>query len=106
MTIAKIINRPKRDCISKTLDIVGYKWSLLIIRELIDQPKRFCELEHSIDKITPKILSKRIDELSKREIINIYVENGRNIYELTQKGRDLLPVIHQMNKWGDKYYLS
>lgn len=93
----------KKDCIQTTIGIVGVKWSILIIKEMTSSPKRFCELEHSIPNITPRILSKRLSELENYKIIKLDYNNGRPVYSLTSKGHDLYPIIEQMIRWGQKY---
>ena len=96
-------NLAKKDCILTTVSIVGLKWSVLIIKEMVNSPKRFCELEHAIPNITPRILSKRLNELESFKIIKFDLNNGRPLYSLTSKGLDLYPIIEQMVKWGQKY---
>jgi DNA-binding HxlR family transcriptional regulator len=98
---------PKTGCIASAMEIIGNKWTALIIRDLFDGPKRFCEFEKSVVKINPRTLSQRLDDLEKHGIITkqSYAEvPPRTEYTLTQKGHDLLPVLQQMATWGSKYY--
>jgi len=98
---------PKVGCIASAMEIIGNKWTALILRDLSDGPKRFSELEKSVGTINPRTLSQRLDDLEKHAIITkkSYAEVPPRIeYTLTTKGEDLVPVLRQMAAWGDKYY--
>ena len=107
----KLLNKkpiePKVGCIAGAIDIIGSKWTALILRDLFTGPKRFCELEKSVGKINPRTLSQRLDVLEEHGIITkkSFAEVPPRIeYTLTQKGEDLLPILKQMANWGTKYY--
>lgn len=98
---------PRIGCIAAALRIVGQKWTALIIRDLYDCPKRFGELEKSVAGINPRTLSQRLDALERYGIVtkHIFAEvPPRTEYTLTDKGRDLVPILRQMASWGDKYH--
>lgn len=97
---------PKTGCIAAAMQIIGNKWTALILRDLATGPQRFGELEKSVGSINPRTLSQRLDDLESHGIITKSAEGNpaRPAYELTIKGRDLLPVLQQMASWGDKYY--
>jgi len=98
---------PRIGCIAAALQIVGQKWTALIIRDLCNGPKRFGELEKSVGGINPRTLSQRLDALEEYGIIRkkTYAEvPPRTVYTLTEKGRDLVPILEQMASWGDKYH--
>lgn len=98
---------PKIGCIASAMDIIGNKWTALILRDLAEGCSRFCSLEKSVGRINPRTLSQRLDDLENHGIITktSYAEVPPRIeYTLTAKGRDLLPVLKQMAKWGNKYY--
>lgn len=82
------------------MEIVGQKWTALILRDLATNSSRFAELERSIDGLNPRTLSQRLDALKACDIITDH-ENGG--YELTPKGRDLIPVLEAMAAWGEKH---
>lgn len=97
----------KVGCIAAAMEIIGNKWTALILRDLANGPKRFSELEKSVGGINPRTLSQRLDDLEQHKIITkrSYSETPPRIeYTLTQKGADLVPVLKQMAAWGDKYY--
>lgn len=91
------------------MQIIGNKWTALILRDLSTGPSRFGELEKSVGGINPRTLSQRLDDLEQHGIITrqTFAEvPPRCQYDLTQKGRDLIPVLKQMATWGTKYYES
>jgi DNA-binding HxlR family transcriptional regulator len=91
------------------MQIIGNKWTALIIRDLFTGPKRFCELERSVGSINPRTLSQRLDDLESYGIITKQSFNQvppRTEYTLTAKGEDLLPILEQMAQWGEKHFQS
>lgn len=106
----------KVGCIASAMEIIGNKWTALILRDLISGPKRFGELERSLASdytdrrgvgISPRTLSQRLDDLEAHGIVtrSTYAEvPPRCEYALTSKGEDLLPILKQMAVWGEKYY--
>ena len=92
----------KDGCIASAMQIIGNKWTALILRDLAGGPKRFSELEKSVAGINPRTLSQRLDDLESHKILT----KNDTAYQLTQKGLDLAPVLQQMATWGDKYYTS
>lgn len=98
---------PHIGCIASAMEIIGNKWTALILRDLASGEKRFLELQRSVGTINPRTLSQRLDDLEKHGIITrrSYAEvPPRCEYALTSKGRDLIPVLKQMAAWGNKYY--
>lgn len=104
-----LVSKPiesKVGCIAAAMEVIGNKWTALILRDLFTGPKRFGELEKSVGTINPRTLSQRLDDLEQFGIITrkSYAEVPPRIeYTLTKKGQDLLPILEQMASWGDKY---
>ena len=97
----------KIGCIASAMQIIGNKWTALILRDLTAGPKRFCELEKSVGNIYPRTLSQRLDDLEEYGIITrqSFAEvPPRTEYTLTAKGSDLIPVLKQMAAWGEKHF--
>src|ERR687891_1984283 len=98
---------PNSDCpVCRTADIVCGKWTLLIIRDLAESSLRFCELERSLDGISPRTLSLRLRALEEEGIVErqTYPEvPPRVTYALTDKGRALVPLIEDMRTYGRKW---
>lgn len=96
----------KEGCIACAANILGSKWTALILRDLATGPKRFGEFERSLKGISPRTLSQRLDDLEADKIVTkqAFAEVPPRIeYTLTQKGHDLLPVLKSMADWGTKY---
>jgi DNA-binding HxlR family transcriptional regulator len=105
-TSANLKIEPHVGCIASAMQIIGSKWTALILRDLFTGPKRFCELEKSVGNINPRTLSQRLDDLEEQGIIlrKSFAEvPPRTEYRLTEKGRDLLPILKQMANWGTKH---
>jgi DNA-binding HxlR family transcriptional regulator len=90
---------------ARTLETVGDRWSLLIVRDLLAGPRRFGELRRLLTNVTPKWLTIRLRQLEQEGIVERHQEPGRREvrYELTEKGRDLAPVLEALVAWGLKY---
>ena len=91
--------------ISSALDVVGDKWSLLIIRDmLVKHKKTFKEISDSDEKIAPSILSARLKLLESYKLIfktKVPDNKKENIYLLTEKGIRLTPIIIEFSLWGN-----
>ena len=89
---------------ARALEVVGEKWSLLIVRDLLAGPRRFSDLRRSLAAITPKWLSQRLRELEQAGIVEREAAGPREVwYRLTPKGRALAPVIEDLVVWGVEY---
>lgn len=96
----------KASCpVEKTLNIIGKKWAVLIIRDLLLGKKRFGQLLSSLSGISPRTLSSRLDDLEENGIITkkVFAEIPLHVeYSLTKQGKDLHFILDQMGKWGAK----
>ncbi len=92
--------------VASTLDIVGDKWSLLIVRDMLLQGKKaFKEFSTSPEGIAPGILSSRLKWLEENDLITkqkLPDNQKENVYLLTEKGIELAPVITEVILWSDK----
>ncbi len=92
--------------IHRTLEIIGKRWTLLVVRDLIDGEKRFSELMRSLQGVTPKMLSQRLNELEGFGIVKRaeFAEVPPRVeYSLTEKGMDLKRLIDDMSVFGGKW---
>ena len=98
---------PNSDCpVCRTADIVCGKWTLLVIRDLAEQCSRFCELERSLEGISPRTLSLRLRALEEEGIVarRTFSEVPPRVeYALTDKGRALVPIIDSMRAYGSAW---
>jgi DNA-binding HxlR family transcriptional regulator len=93
--------------IANTLDVIGDKWSLLVIRDLFAGKTTYREFQDSPEAIPTNILANRLTRLVEQGLAekSPYQERPiRYAYTLTQKGRELGPVLVEMVKWGEKYF--
>jgi DNA-binding HxlR family transcriptional regulator len=102
------MSKKRSDCpISSSLEVWGDKWSLLIIRDLmLNKECTYGEFLKADEKIATNILASRLQHLLENGVIDKkdHPENKLKIlYYLTDKGIDLIPIIVEINLWGDKY---
>jgi len=94
--------------VARALEVIGEKWSLVIVRDLLLRgPQRFSDLLRSEGGITPKWLTLRLRDLEAADIVERDSEAGRREvwYRLTDKGRDLAPVVESLAIWGIEHAL-
>ena len=85
------------------LDLVGERWALLVVRELLLGPKRFTDLRSGLPHASPNVLAQRLRDLEAAGVVRrgkLPPPAASKIYELTEWGRDLEPVIIALGKWG------
>lgn len=87
-------------------ELIGKRWTGLIIRVLLTGPKRFKEMTEIIPNVSSKVLTERLKELEGEQIIKreVYPEMPVRIeYSLTERGKELLPVFDELQKWAEKW---
>ena len=92
--------------VCRTADVVCGKWTLLVIRDLADGRRRFCELERSLEGISPRTLSLRLRALEEEGIVarHTFPEVPPRVeYALTEKGEALVPLIEDMRRYGARW---
>jgi DNA-binding HxlR family transcriptional regulator len=92
--------------VCRTADIISGKWTLLVLRDLADSSQRFCELERSLEGISPRTLSLRLRALEEQGIVErrTYPEVPPRVeYALTDKGKALVPLIEDMRSYGRRW---
>jgi DNA-binding HxlR family transcriptional regulator/putative sterol carrier protein len=85
------------------LDLVGERWALLVVRELLLGPKRFTDLRRGLPNASPNILSERLRELEQAGVLHrrkLPPPAASQVYELTEWGRELEPVVTRLGAWG------
>ena len=89
-----------------TLKLMGNKWKILIIRDLLDGTKRFGELKKSVGNITQKVLTSNLRSMEESGLLirKVYAQVPPKVeYTLTETGYSLKPILDSMAKWGDDY---
>lgn len=93
-------------CIKAATAILGDKWTPQLLRFFLNEETvRFCQIQDQVGGINPRTLSARLDQLEHQGVIVKLHNNNtsRCEYTLTPKGKDLLPVLHSMEEWSEKY---
>lgn len=95
------------DCpVEITLTLIGDKWKVLILRDLMPGTKRFGELKKSIGNVSQKVLTAQLRDMEKKGIVTrkVYAEVPPRVeYSLTELGRSLKPILDAMWRWGEEY---
>jgi DNA-binding HxlR family transcriptional regulator len=95
--------------IARSLDAIGERWALLVVRELLLGPKRFTDLRTGLPRIGPDMLAARLRELEDAGLVaqrRLAPPAARTVYELTARGRELEPVLHALGRWGSRQSLA
>lgn len=102
-----ISNKKILECpVATTINLIGNKWKLLIIRDLMNGKKRFGELRKSLSGISQRVLTENLRDMEKDGLITrkVYAEVPPRVeYSLNETGLSLRPIITSMAEWGTKY---
>jgi DNA-binding HxlR family transcriptional regulator len=96
-------SRSYRDscAIARALDVVGERWALLVVRELLLAPQRFSELRRALPHVSSNLLADRLRELEHNGVVRRpAATEGPRVYELTERGRKLEPILLALSDWG------
>ena len=92
--------------VEKTLMLIGDKWKVLILRDLMPGTKRFGELKKSIGSVSQKVLTAQLRDMEKKGLVSrkVYAEVPPRVeYSLTETGKSLKPILDAMGNWGEEY---
>lgn len=95
--------------IARALDAIGERWAVLVVRELILGPKRFNQLRRGLPGPSPNVLSQRLRELEHAGIVRrneLEPPASVAVYELTERGKQLEPVLLELGRWGSRQPLA
>jgi DNA-binding HxlR family transcriptional regulator len=98
-----------RCSVAACAEIIGAKWTAILVHDLSEGPRRFSELERACPGISPRTLSERLRQLEHDEIVirHSYAETPPRVqYELTGKGEALLPIIEEMRRFGHSWLVE
>lgn len=93
-------------CVKAATKILGDKWTPQLLRFFVNEDAvRFCQIQDLVDGINPRTLSARLDNLEREGIIEKIqsTEKSRCEYRLTQKGKELTPILRDMEAWSNRY---
>ncbi len=90
--------------VAQALEIVGERWTLLVVRELLSGSRRFSEIQRGVPLMSPSLLSQRLLRLERAGIVQrVVVGRGRGAYEVTEAGHELWPVVESLGIWGQRW---
>lgn len=92
--------------VEMTLQLIGNRWKVLIVRDLLEGTKRFGELKKSVGSITQKVLTQNLREMEESRLLirKVYAEVPPRVdYTLTELGYSLKPILDSMMEWGNSY---
>ncbi len=96
-----------RSPLAGALDLVGDRWTLLVVAALLDGPRRFGDLQRELEGIAPNVLTHRLRHLEAQRlaVARPYSERPpRMVYELTEAGRDLAGALRRLAEWGARHH--
>src|ERR1700737_3671249 len=100
------LHYPKFCALARAAELIGERWTLLIVRELLLGPKRFGDLQDQLDGISPTLLTARLAALIDGHVVRrITLPRPVNaqLYELTDTGREIQPAIRELIRWGGRF---
>jgi len=86
------------DPVARALDVIGDRWSLVLVRQLLTGPKGFQELRVRTG-IAPRVLSSRLRQMLESGFVETQPQGGRSVYVVTEKGRSLEPIVSSIARW-------
>ena len=92
--------------VETTLTLIGDKWKVLILRDLMPGTKRFGELKKSVGNVSQKVLTAQLRTMEESGLVNrkVYAEVPPRVeYSLTEHGKSLKPILDSMRAWGEAY---
>ena len=95
--------------VETTLSLIGDKWKVLILRDLMPGKKRFGELKKSVGNVSQKVLTAQLRAMEENGLVNrkVYAEVPPRVeYSLTELGLSLKPILDSMKAWGEEYKAS
>lgn len=91
--------------VARALDLIGERWALLVVRELLLGPKRFSDLRAGLPHLSADVLSQRLRELEATGVVRrtkLPPPAASRVYELTEWGKELEPVVISLGRWGSR----
>ena len=89
--------------VAKAMELLDERWTMLVVRELLSGSRHFNELRRGVPKMSPALLSKRLQTLSRSGVVERSEVGGRTAYALTQSGRELNDVVMALGAWGMRW---
>jgi len=90
------------------MGVIGDRWAVLVVRELMFGPRRFAQLKAGLHGISPNVLSQRLRDLEESGVVQRFehASFGVTVYDLTERGRALEPVLIELGRWGSREQIA
>jgi len=89
--------------VAKAMELLDERWTLLVVRELLQGSAHFNDLRRGVPKMSPALLSKRLKSLTRARVVDRTEVNGRTTYSLTECGAELAGVVDALGAWGVRW---
>jgi DNA-binding HxlR family transcriptional regulator len=92
--------------LARAAEVLGERWTLLVLRELAAGPRRFSEIKRALPGVSPSVLSERLTRLEERGMVarrELPPPTPASLYELGENGRDLIPALYELVRWGARF---
>src|SRR5215472_10221356 len=89
--------------VAKAMELLDERWTMLIVRELVMGSQHFNDLRRGVPRMSPTLLSKRLRQLTSAGLIERRVGGGETLYQLTEAGRELRPIVEAIGAWGIRW---
>lgn len=89
--------------VAKAMELLDERWTLLVVRELVSGSQHFNELRRGLPRMSPTLLSRRLQQLTRAGVIERRTEGNEVRYVLTQAGQELRPVVEALGAWGVRW---
>jgi DNA-binding HxlR family transcriptional regulator len=89
--------------VAKAMELLDERWTLLVVRELLQGSRHFNDLRRGLPKMSPALLSKRLKSLNRAGVVERIDTDGRTSYVLTPCGQELAVVVHALGEWGVRW---
>jgi DNA-binding HxlR family transcriptional regulator len=89
--------------VAKAMELLDERWTMLVIRELLEGSRTFNTLRRGLPRMSPALLSTRLQSLARAGVVDRHEDGGRVSYTLTPAGRELRPIVEAIGRWGIRW---
>ncbi len=89
--------------VAKAMELLDERWTMLVVRELLEGSRSFTALRRGVPRMSPALLSARLQTLARTGVIDRHQERNRVTYTLTAAGRELAPIVEAIGRWGIRW---
>ncbi|MBY5162022.1 winged helix-turn-helix transcriptional regulator [Salsipaludibacter albus] len=89
--------------VAKAMELLDERWTMLVVREMIAGSQHFNDIRRGVPNMSPTLLSKRLRTLGRAGVVERWEHGNRVTYQLTQAGRELVPIVEALGQWGIRW---